>query len=105
MKVKDISFNYRSQTCYICASDKTLAFFMEMEKRIEEEVFYRYQPNIRKLKAYGFSICDQGYIYEQMIMDDTFQVQVIITKNDKVIVKIYDAELNEEYTNILLGNE
>ena len=75
-----------------------------MEKRIEEEVFYRYQPDRRKLKAYGFSACDKGYIYEESIMDNAFKVQVFISKNDKVTVKVIDSELNEEYTNIYTKN-
>ena len=65
-----------------------------------EELFDRYHPVFRKLKAYGFCVVKNTYVYEKQIMDGSFRVEVRVDQSGKVRAKVFDNDLNEEYINV-----
>ena len=65
---------------------------------IVKEVFKKTKPNYKKLKSYGFVLENGKYIYTRNFMEDSFKAVIIV--DDEVSGKIYDLDLNEEYTNI-----
>ncbi|MBQ6560488.1 MAG: MmcQ/YjbR family DNA-binding protein [Erysipelotrichaceae bacterium] len=67
---------------------------------ILDEVFSRYIPDYKKLKAYGFRTDNGFFIYEKEIMDGAFLAQIRIDEKGKIEGKLIDRDLNEEYTNI-----
>lgn len=66
---------------------------------IEDNIFKRTFVSFDKLILYGFINKNDSYYYSKNILDNNFQVQIII--NDKGILsgKIIDLKFNEEYTN------
>lgn len=65
---------------------------------LEEEMFKRSTFNEEKLLNFGFKKDKENYLYEANIMNNTFQVRIIITKDYTLIGKIYDLSFGEEYT-------
>ena len=66
---------------------------------IEDEVFKKYYLNVNKLLRYGFIKDNNIYTYSCNILDDTFRVFITVTTEGKVKGKIFDNEMDEEYTN------
>lgn len=64
---------------------------------IEEEIFLRYKVDINKLVKYGFTKKNNLYKYSKLIMNNKFRVDIIY--DNKINGSIYDANLDEEYTN------
>jgi predicted DNA-binding protein (MmcQ/YjbR family) len=66
---------------------------------IEEELFISYKSDIKKLKKYGFREVDGTFKFEKNIMDDSFKVEIAISKDKKVNLKVIDNAFGDEYTN------
>ena len=66
---------------------------------IEEELFISYKYDVKKLKKYGFKEEKDSLVYEKNIMDDSFKVKAIISKDKKLSVKVFDIAFGDEYTN------
>ena len=67
---------------------------------ILSELFSRYRPDFKKLKAYGFRLENGSYLYEKEIMDGAFLAQIRVSENGQIEGKLIDCDMNEEYTNI-----
>ncbi len=67
--------------------------------KLEEEIFKTYTLNKNKLISYGFIKEKENYKYSKKIINNTFQINIIIDKNGKVEGKIYDLDAEYEYTN------
>ena len=65
---------------------------------IEEEIFKKSKVNFNKLLDYGFILNDNLYKFTKYIMDNTFMINVFIDKLGKVLVKVYDLSMDDEYT-------
>lgn len=53
--------------------------------------------NFSKLIHFGFIFINQKYIYEKILHKSKFKLRVTVTNDGKVIAKIIDPKLNEEY--------
>lgn len=67
--------------------------------KIEEEIFQRCKIDFTKLILYGFVKENNDYVYSKNIMNATFRIDICVTQDEKVNVKIIDLSFNEEYTN------
>ncbi len=65
---------------------------------IESEVFKKERLNKVKLEQYGFVKENDEYKYSKNFMHDNFRADIVIDKNGKVSGKVFDLEVNEEYT-------
>ncbi len=66
---------------------------------IEQEIFKRCTIDYPSLLTYGFIKKDKGYYFVTNIMEDTFRLEVEVSKQGMVKSKIYDLAFEEEYTN------
>lgn len=66
---------------------------------IEYEIFKKTHINFSKLKTFGFIKENQEYKYSKEFMNGNFRADVYIDKDGNVRGKVYDLEINEEYTN------
>ena len=66
---------------------------------IEENIFKRKVLNTEKLIPFGFTKEGKTYVYSKKFMNDSFRADVIINQEGNVEGKVYDLDLNEEYTN------
>ena len=66
---------------------------------IEDEIFKRTKIDFDKVEKYGFQKENTVYQYSKNIMKDTFRVDIEINKDGVVKGKIYDLDMEEEYTN------
>lgn len=71
---------------------------------IEDMIFKKSIPDFDKLISYGFKKVDCFYKYSKNIMNNSFQVVVMISKDGVVSGKVYDLELEDEYTNFRIEN-
>ena len=55
--------------------------------------------NKEKLISYGFVKENEGYQYSKKFMKDTFRADIYIDLNGNVQGKVYDLDIEEEYTN------
>lgn len=67
---------------------------------IENEVFQRGNINFNKLIEYGFKKNKDNYIYEQTFLDNNFKAIIMIDTKGIVSGKVFDLQVNDEYTNI-----
>lgn len=67
---------------------------------IEEEIFKRTHVDFQKLEKYGFKLENDYYTYSKDFMDGHFRANIFIDNNGKVSGKIYDLQVDDEYTNI-----
>lgn len=65
---------------------------------IESEVFKKERLNKVKLEQYGFVKENDEYKYSKNFMHDNFRADIVIDKKGKVSGKVFDLEVNEEYT-------
>lgn len=61
------------------------------------DIFKHTRINAAKLKAYGFTETDDGFLFGTGIFDGQFDMLVNITKNGGISAKVIDAASNEEY--------
>ena len=66
---------------------------------IEDKIFKRMKLNKEKLIPYGFIKENEGYHYSKNFMKDTFRADIYIDLNGNVQGKVYDLDIEEEYTN------
>lgn len=66
---------------------------------IEEKIFKRMKLNKEKLIPYGFIKENESYHYSKNFMKDTFRADIYIDLNGNVKGKVYDLDIEEEYTN------
>ena len=66
---------------------------------IEETVFKKEKLNKEKLIPFGFVKEDSKYKYSKKFMNSNFRADVYIDENGNVSGKVYDLDINEEYTN------
>ena len=64
---------------------------------IESEVFQKYTQENKKILDYGFKKKGDKYFLEKTFRNNSFQVNISISKNNKITAKVYDLESNEEY--------
>ena len=69
---------------------------------IEEEIFKKSKPNKKQLEKYGFKKENNKYEYKEKIMNNEFEIIIIIDKEIKG--QVIDLNTEEEYTNIRLEN-
>ena len=71
---------------------------------LEEEIFKKSEFVNSKLIEYGFKKENKLYTYSKNILNDSFQVNIIIN-NNKLSGKIMDKDLQEEYLNYRVENQ
>lgn len=69
---------------------------------IEKEIFAKTQVDFKKLKEHGFKKEDNHFIFSKNFMDNQFKAVILVGNDGKVSGKVYDLEMDEEYTNIRL---
>lgn len=67
---------------------------------MEEEIFQRTHVDFKKLEEYGFMKEKENYVYSRIFMNDDFRADITIDKNGNVHGKVYDLQVDDEYTNI-----
>ena len=72
---------------------------------IEKEIFKKSKVNYNNLIDYGFIKENDYYKYSKIIKDGDFRVEIIIDNNQKITGKIYDIQMDEEYTNYRNENQ
>lgn len=71
---------------------------------LEEEIFKKRELDTKKLLEYGF-IKNNDYLeYKKLILNNTFEI-VIIVKENKINGKVIDKEFDDEYLNYRLENQ
>lgn len=71
---------------------------------IEEDLFKRASVNFNKLGEYGFIKENDEYKYSKNFMNNKFRADIFIDKLENVKGKVYDLEMEEEYTNFRIEN-
>ncbi len=66
---------------------------------IEETIFKKMLLNKEKLEQYGFKKEKDVYKYSKKFMHNNFRADICIYSDGNVKGKVYDLEMNEEYTN------
>ncbi len=64
---------------------------------IEEEIFEKAEVDFNKLLNYGFKEENNIYKYSKNIMNNSFKVDITITKSGTILGKIYDLSFGDEY--------
>lgn len=62
------------------------------------KIFNNQKIVISRLLAYGFVKKDEQYIYSINLMENSFNLNVIIKETNEIEIKIIDIETNDEYT-------
>ena len=71
---------------------------------LEKDIFKRCNPCYDKLLSYGFKYNgDNKYIFEKLIIDDTFLIKIFVD-NSSVVGKVVDLDAECEYTNFRIEN-
>lgn len=70
---------------------------------LEYNIFKKSIFNYDKLLKYGFIKEKEEYIYTKNIINDKYEINIII-KDNKVSTKIYDLIFNDEYLNFLVDS-
>lgn len=71
---------------------------------IESELFKKASVNFNKLEKYGFLKENDEYKYSKIFMNDKFRADISVDKLGNINGKIYDLEMEEEYTNFRIEN-
>ena len=71
---------------------------------IEDEVFKKYRLKESNLISYGFIKENDIYKYSKNFMNNNFRAEIFINKEGKVVGKVIETELEEEYTNFRVEN-
>lgn len=72
---------------------------------IEEEIFKYAKIDFNKLISYGFKYEDNTYTFSKEILNDTFRIDIKITRDEVVSGKIYDLAFDDEYTYFRNANQ
>lgn len=71
---------------------------------IEDEVFKKYKLKKSNLIPYGFIKEKDIYKYSKLFMNNTFRADIAIDNKGKILGKVTELELDEEYTNFRMEN-
>lgn len=66
---------------------------------IEEEIFKKGNFQEKELIKYGFKRENNKYILKKTFLNNSFQTEIEIS-NNKLTGKVFDLDINEEYTNL-----
>ena len=66
---------------------------------IEEEIFKKGNFQEKELIKYGFKRENNKYILKKPFLNNSFQTEIEIS-NNKITGKVFDLDINEEYTNL-----
>ena len=65
---------------------------------LENSIFAKYIPDYNSLLEYGFCLlANSSYYYECEIDNGKFLLKITISKDGKVVVKVWDVDLDDEY--------
>ena len=64
---------------------------------IENSIFAKYTPIIKKLKEYGFLKKGDYHFFEKSFLNDEFKAIISISKSGEITGIVYDNENNEEF--------
>ncbi|MCT3404299.1 hypothetical protein [Lactobacillus helveticus] len=64
---------------------------------LEQTIFNKYQPNFQLLTKYGFVKKSNYFYYQTDFHNDKFQAQIFISHDQKIIGKVIDLDINDEY--------
>lgn len=64
---------------------------------IENSIFNKYDPDLKKLIEYGFIKNNLGFYYEKKFKNNEFKAIVIIKEDGEILGKVIENETNEEY--------
>lgn len=67
---------------------------------IEKEIFKKTKINYEKLIKYGFEKQKDSYILKKQFLNNQFLAIISITKKGYISGKVYEIDIQEEYTNI-----
>lgn len=70
---------------------------------IEHDIFKRAEVDFKKLETYGFKKNDDFYTYSKKFLNN-FLVNIKVDSNGMIFGKVYDLDLEEEYTNFRIDN-
>ncbi len=71
---------------------------------MEKEIFKKSEIDTNKLIKYGFIKENNKYVYMKNILNNSFEI-IIIVENNNVKGKIIDKEINEEYLSFRIENQ
>lgn len=71
---------------------------------MEKEIFKKSEIDTNKLIKYGFIKENNKYVYRKNILNNSFEI-IIIVENNNVKGKIIDKEINEEYLSFRIENQ
>ncbi len=69
-----------------------------------ERLFRDRNMNVKKMLAYGFTECENGYVYLADILEGRFQLKLYISKRGVPSFQVVDADTNEEYALVHVAN-
>ena len=69
-----------------------------MKNYIIDQIFKYHYMNTNKLLKYGFVIKEGDFVYKTKLMNSTFELNVLVTKENIIETKLIEQELMEEYT-------
>lgn len=68
---------------------------------LEEKTFEKYSPDFKRLLEYGFKKDKDNYVFQKKF-ETSLEAFVIVKPDGKVIGRVMDSELDEEYINFRL---
>lgn len=66
-------------------------------KQIEEVLFEGYKVVWEKVVAAGFVLRDDGYVYQESLLEGQLEALVLIDNSGQLSGRLYDEDLDEEY--------
>lgn len=72
---------------------------------LENEIFKRTHVDLQKLEEYGFQKDNDCYKFSKTFMENNFRADIIVDHNGNVSGKVYDLQVDEEYTNIRIEHQ
>ena len=71
---------------------------------IEYEIFKGSHVDLKKIIEYGFLKENHKYKYSKKFLNNNFRADVFVDENGNVYGKVYELEIDDEYTNIRVEN-
>lgn len=71
---------------------------------IEENIFKKYTPDLKKIENFGFKKKNNIYIYEKNFLNNQFKTVIELDKSEKIKGKVIDLENNDEYLPLRVEN-
>ena len=64
---------------------------------IENDLFLKFRPDLKKLLDYGFVKTKNSYVIEKLFMNNEFKAVITVSKNFAISGTVYDQENNDEF--------